>query len=237
MDKQEQKQPESPEDLLKSIRAFFENFPEEWIPPEDPEHPKVKIMNAARELFAQKGFKGAGLREIAAKAEVNQAMINYYFSSKELLYRRVIVAQMYEMFRTMISYDEDEINNADFITTLSARIIDGLRMKPLYAHLFIREISDGGGTFKKIIQELGYKGPVGFRQLVLRRYKAGVEEGTLRDLDINVVAMINITLSYCFIFVDSFFSQITGISMQDDEVWKSMRLTMIDIFSHGLLTK
>jgi AcrR family transcriptional regulator len=233
----ERNKPENPEDLLQSIREFFENFPEEWIPPDDPEHPKVKIMDAARELFAAKGFKGAGLREIASKADVNQAMINYYYSSKELLYRRVLVAQMYEMFRTMITYDEDDINNADFIATLSARIIDGLRKKPLYAHLFIREISDGGATFKKIIQELGYKGPVGFRQLVIRRYKAGVEEGSLRDLDINVVAMMNITLAYCFLFVDSFFSQITGISAQDDEVWKHMRRTMIDIFSHGLLTK
>ena len=34
-------------------------------------------------LFGQKGFDGTSVREIAAGADVNLAMINYYFGSKE----------------------------------------------------------------------------------------------------------------------------------------------------------
>ena len=42
-------------------------------------------MQAAEELFAEKGFDGTSVRDIAETAGVNLAMINYYFGSKEKL--------------------------------------------------------------------------------------------------------------------------------------------------------
>ena len=46
---------------------------------------QVHIMEAAEKLFAQKGFEGTSVRDIAESAGVNLAMINYYFGSKEKL--------------------------------------------------------------------------------------------------------------------------------------------------------
>ncbi|GGF34229.1 TetR family transcriptional regulator [Echinicola rosea] len=46
---------------------------------------KVKIMEVAEKLFAKNGFSGTSVREIAKKADVNIAMISYYFESKEKL--------------------------------------------------------------------------------------------------------------------------------------------------------
>ncbi|HVZ56540.1 MAG TPA: TetR family transcriptional regulator [Chitinophagaceae bacterium] len=46
---------------------------------------KVQIMEAAETLFAEKGFNGTSVRDIAEKANVNLAMISYYFGSKEKL--------------------------------------------------------------------------------------------------------------------------------------------------------
>ncbi len=42
-------------------------------------------MDAAENLFAEKGFNGTSVRDIAQKANVNLAMISYYFGSKEKL--------------------------------------------------------------------------------------------------------------------------------------------------------
>jgi len=42
-------------------------------------------MADAEALFAEKGFNGTSVREIADKAEINIAMISYYFGSKEKL--------------------------------------------------------------------------------------------------------------------------------------------------------
>src|SRR6202012_3384108 len=43
------------------------------------------ILGVAEELFAEKGFDGTSVRDIAQQAGVNLAMISYYFGSKEKL--------------------------------------------------------------------------------------------------------------------------------------------------------
>jgi AcrR family transcriptional regulator len=49
-----------------------------------------KIIKAASRVFAESGFQGASVRRIVARADVNQAAINYHFGSKEALYRAVL---------------------------------------------------------------------------------------------------------------------------------------------------
>ena len=56
---------------------------------------REKILAAATEIFAAKGFLRATVREICAKAKVNLALVNYHFESKEKLYEAV-VEQMFE---------------------------------------------------------------------------------------------------------------------------------------------
>ena len=46
---------------------------------------QVQIMETAEILFAEKGFNGTSVRDIAEKAHVNLAMISYYFGSKDKL--------------------------------------------------------------------------------------------------------------------------------------------------------
>lgn len=50
---------------------------------------KDKILKAAEEIFGEKGFKSATVREICKKAGVNQALINYHFQSKKELYNEL----------------------------------------------------------------------------------------------------------------------------------------------------
>jgi AcrR family transcriptional regulator len=46
---------------------------------------KERIIQAAEELFALKGFDGARVNEIAERAGVNKALIYYYFENKEAI--------------------------------------------------------------------------------------------------------------------------------------------------------
>jgi TetR/AcrR family transcriptional regulator len=55
----------------------------------DPERTKARILDAATEEFSAKGFAGARVSEIVARAGVNQQLIAYYFDSKEGLYREI----------------------------------------------------------------------------------------------------------------------------------------------------
>lgn len=51
---------------------------------------QLQILSAAEELFAVKGYEGTSVRDIAHKADVNVAMISYYFGSKEKLLHGLI---------------------------------------------------------------------------------------------------------------------------------------------------
>lgn len=50
---------------------------------------KERIIEAAIDEFADVGYEKATIRNISARAGVNQAAINYHFSSKSELYRQV----------------------------------------------------------------------------------------------------------------------------------------------------
>ncbi|MCF6289983.1 MAG: TetR family transcriptional regulator [Desulfobacterales bacterium] len=51
---------------------------------------RERIIGAAVKLFARQGFAGTGLRELAAAADVNLAMINYFFGSKKELLKEIL---------------------------------------------------------------------------------------------------------------------------------------------------
>lgn len=50
------------------------------------EEPRRRLLETAGEVFAEKGFEGATVREICKRAGVNIAAVNYYFRDKERLY-------------------------------------------------------------------------------------------------------------------------------------------------------
>lgn len=50
---------------------------------------KEKILKAAKILFAEKGFREVTVREIAARAGVNSALIGYHFGGKKELFNEV----------------------------------------------------------------------------------------------------------------------------------------------------
>ena len=54
------------------------------------EYTRQSIMKAAVRLFADRGYQGASVRDIVAKAGVNQAAINYHFKGKDGLYLELL---------------------------------------------------------------------------------------------------------------------------------------------------
>lgn len=59
-----------------------------------------RILKAASEIFCDKGFKGATIRDICTKADVNVAAINYHFGDKIRLYDKVLQHWLTESIET-----------------------------------------------------------------------------------------------------------------------------------------
>lgn len=58
---------------------------------------RARLLEAATELFAARGFHGTKVRDIASRAGVNVAAGNYHFGSKKELYLEVVRGQFLRM--------------------------------------------------------------------------------------------------------------------------------------------
>src|SRR3989440_98966 len=66
--------------------------------PKAPEENRARMVAAAIDEFAARGFKGASMDAIASRTHTTRALINYYFGSKEKLYIAVL-EQVYAEIR------------------------------------------------------------------------------------------------------------------------------------------
>ena len=58
--------------------------------PKEPAANRARIVRAAIDEFAARGFKGASMDAIAARTHTTRALINYYFGAKEKVYLAVL---------------------------------------------------------------------------------------------------------------------------------------------------
>ena len=99
---------------------------------EKDENSKARILEAATQLFAQKGFDGTSIREICKKANVNLCMISYYWGGKQELYNGIIdnliekqieySANFLDLNRNPKSMSVDEC--ADLLMAISEKFVD-----------------------------------------------------------------------------------------------------------------
>ena len=83
--------------------------------PKAPEANRARILRAALEEFAARGFKGASMDAIAARTHTTRALINYYFGGKEKVYLAVL-EQVYADIRQAESrLDLDHLSPVDAI--------------------------------------------------------------------------------------------------------------------------
>jgi AcrR family transcriptional regulator len=66
-------------------------------PRTDGEITRNRILDSAEQLFAIDGYTGVSVRQITAAAEVDLALVNYHFGSKEKLFHEVLIRRVDRM--------------------------------------------------------------------------------------------------------------------------------------------
>ena len=103
---------------------------------------RSRILSAAEEIFAERGYAAATTREIAERAGIGKRMLFYYFETKDAVYRAVLarivigLAGIYEQTRG----EPGRIGLADgaeLITQFAAANLPAMKV-------WMREIIDGG---------------------------------------------------------------------------------------------
>lgn len=94
-----------------------------------------KIQEAARQVFLEKGFDGARMQEIADKANINKAMLHYYFRTKNKLFEKVFEDAFKKFIpqvgQIMLSDDDLVIKIKSFISTYIDLLLDN-QFLPLF---------------------------------------------------------------------------------------------------------
>jgi AcrR family transcriptional regulator len=115
-----------------------------------------RIIDAAGELFAERGFDVTTVRDICQAAEANIAAVNYYFGDKQRLYIEAVVrAHRWRMDRVKLpDWDTDtppEKKLADFIQTFIRRVRTGPG-DTWHTRLIMREIANPTAACAELVQ-------------------------------------------------------------------------------------
>lgn len=139
-------------------------------------------MEAAERLFADHGFAGASVRDIAREAGVNIAMISYYFGSKEALLKAIVYNRMESaalMIRSVI--DDPQKSPVEKLDLLMDNYVERILNAPTFNRMLIREqLSQGMDWFRTVVREVKQNNNILFRQLL----EQGSRDGVFKNVEV-----------------------------------------------------
>jgi AcrR family transcriptional regulator len=130
---------------------------------------KNQILDVAEELFSANGFDGVSVRDLSKKADINIAMISYYFGSKENLYVALIERKMITIRQDLgdafpnggsawekLSYIIDRyvdkiVDNRKFMNIVFSEL--GTTQREQISNFLRNRFADNQNAFKEIIEQ------------------------------------------------------------------------------------
>jgi AcrR family transcriptional regulator len=104
----------------------------------------MALFRAAAREFAERGYEGAGVDRIAAKARLNKAMLYYHYGSKLALYLTVL-GDMFQAVGARARGIADGPGNAEEkLYAWIATIAEEAGERPWFPPIMLREIASGG---------------------------------------------------------------------------------------------
>lgn len=175
---------------------------------------RANLLKAARELFARRDFTAAGVREIAAAARVNPAMIHYHFGDKEGLYRAMLQESIGPVLRKVQNLlDHGGGRSQTTIHDTFEALMITLAREPWVARLIVREVLAEEGPFREtFIREFAAKGGGRLPQLLERE----MARGRIReDLDTTLGAISFLSMALFPFIALPVAEKVFGIQLSD----------------------
>lgn len=83
-----------------------------------------RILAVALELFAQRGYEGTSIRDIAEHLGITKAAIFYHFPAKEQILLNILFPALQRVDRILAQHDGAQVAPADLVTELIDVIAD-----------------------------------------------------------------------------------------------------------------
>jgi len=190
---------------------------------------RAKIAAAAEELFADRGFDGAAIRDIARKAGVNGAMIHYYFGNKEGLYRAMLEGAASKVRALLIETTGGTGSTAERL----ARFVDAyaayMLSQPNLARILYREMLTGARHIKQIAQQYAVTNFTMLRTMIAD----GIDRGELRPIDADLAPISLMGMVVIFQFLRPVITVALGKTNYNERFVSRVAAHTIDLFLYG----
>lgn len=143
-----------------------------------------RILDAACEVFLEKGKTGARMQEIAARAGINKALLHYYFRSKDELYRQALTRELTAFFRELVESIRPAGDIETFIRNFIDNYVERLSRNPQVVRFLTWEIGSGGPVARNVIGSIihGSEG-VPVYPIFRDKFSKARHDGTIRPVD------------------------------------------------------
>jgi AcrR family transcriptional regulator len=172
--------------------------------PKAPEANRARIIAAAIDEFASRGFKGASMDAIAARTQTTRAMINYYFGSKEQVYLGVLEQVYSEIRHAEGLLDLEHLAPLQAIRRIVGFTFDYYLSHQYFVRIVVAENQAKGRHFRKSKTMRNLNRPI--IDTLARVIERGQADGTFRrgvdpvevHMAIAALGMFNVTNQYTF---------------------------------------
>lgn len=143
----------------------------------DPGATRQALVAAGASLFGEKGYDGASIEDVAARAGVNKALISYHFRGKRGLYAEILAHGFREIASRMVTVEARAVDTAAAVHGL-LQVFDAYRREhPEFPGLFMREVLSTG-IEPRVLPHLAT-----IIGVVTRIAARGVSEGVFRPVN------------------------------------------------------
>lgn len=136
------------------------------------------IIEAALQEFAQKGYEGASINEIARLAKLPRPNVHYYFESKLSLYQDIL-GDILDLWDDTLNDLDPEQTPAIALRAYIARKMAFSRTHSLESKIFAKEVLSGAPRLKTYF-ERGYRN---WFERVLRVFHSWIDRGLMDPVD------------------------------------------------------
>jgi AcrR family transcriptional regulator len=109
-----------------------------------PRSRREEILDEATQLFAERGYEGTSMADLAEKVGLRKASLFHHFTSKEVLYSAVLIRLVEHVAMAIGKAAMLPGGFAERLDTMSDALTNVLGDQPFAARLVIREVMDWG---------------------------------------------------------------------------------------------
>jgi AcrR family transcriptional regulator len=109
---------------------------------------REEILDVATELFAERGFDGASMSDVADRVGMRKASLYYHFATKDVLYEAVIERLIVGLQAPLEAIYASDGTFEERLDLLTSTLVSTLGDRPHAARLLVREAMDWGPVMR-----------------------------------------------------------------------------------------